>query len=152
MVGSRGDDWGRLVVMTMAPPRRRDYVLVERAAAALTLYQLHGQVRDSVERNAHNLLLGELRSGEISGETAARCEALGFPVASHRFLALATRSRVAGDHDKLLSVDGLASIVSRAARSLDVPVIVGTETDRRTYADRPRPRLGRPAHLGSHRS
>lgn len=132
LVGSRGDDWGRLVLMTMVPPRRRDYVLVERAAAALTLHQLHSQTRDGVERNSHNLLLGELRSGEISPETSTRCEALGFPVASRRFLALAVRSRAASDRDTLRPIGGLASIISRAARALDVPVIVGTETDHAT--------------------
>lgn len=130
LVGSRGDDWGRLVLMAVRPPRRRDYVLVERAAAALTLHQLHSAARDSVERTAHNSLLAEIASGEIAPATATRCQALEFPVSNRRFLALAARSRVASNQDKLWSIATLASIVSGAARSLDVPMIVGTDTDR----------------------
>lgn len=129
LVGSRGDHWGRLVLLTDRTPSRRDYVLVERAAAALTLHQLRSRARDSVERNAHTTLLAELRIGVVNSEVVSRCEALNFPVAGRRFVAVALRGRVDSSRDRLWSSTDLAALVVGAARALQLPVLVGIDTD-----------------------
>jgi purine catabolism regulator len=128
VVSSRGDDWGRLVLMSPGLPSRRDYVLIERAAATLALQQMRVRVSDSLERNAHATLLAELKAGRVSHELTVRCEAANFPVAQRQFFAVAVQPRVnAETRPPLLSE--LAWTVSSAGRSLDVPLLVGIETD-----------------------
>ncbi|MGH3630919.1 MAG: PucR family transcriptional regulator ligand-binding domain-containing protein, partial [Sciscionella sp.] len=56
IVGARGDDWGRLVMLTPEPPAHRHIVVAERAASALALNHLVAKEHDSLERQAHTSL------------------------------------------------------------------------------------------------
>ncbi|MDE8649906.1 PucR family transcriptional regulator [Rhodococcus qingshengii] len=129
VVGSRGDDWGRLIVMTTSLPSRRDYVLIERAAAALTLYQMRARARDSAERNTHTALLAELRAGRVSTEVIMRCEAASFPTKSRRFFAVAVRSRINSADSKNWSLADLAAGLASSLRSLQLDGFVGIDTN-----------------------
>ncbi|MGW8378760.1 PucR family transcriptional regulator [Streptomyces sp. ODS28] len=60
VVGARGDDWGRLVLLSSAPPAHRHVVTAERAASALAVGRLVSRDRDTLERQAHRTLLTEL--------------------------------------------------------------------------------------------
>lgn len=129
IVGSRGDDWGRLIIMTDSKPVRRDYVLIERAAAALALCQMRAGARDSVERDAHTALIARLRSGEISPALTTHCEAAHLPVESRTFFAFAVRSRLNIESGKQLSLNELAATVARAGRTSGLDMLVGVEKD-----------------------
>ena len=129
IVGSRGNDWGRLILLTDAPPRRRDYVLVERAAAALALYELRSSARDGVERGTHQSLLTELRSGHPSAEAVARCEALGFPVHGRKFVAVAARPHLPQPGRRGFLPSDLVPVLIAAARSHRLPILAGSERD-----------------------
>ncbi|MET4427189.1 MULTISPECIES: PucR family transcriptional regulator ligand-binding domain-containing protein [unclassified Mycolicibacterium] len=127
VVGSLGDDWGRLSILTDSQPSRRDHVLVERAAAAMSLYQMRSRARDSVERNTHTALIGEMRAGRMSPELTMRCETANFPARSRRFVAIGVRQRVAEGRQWALT--DIASNIAQTARSLGVSILVGVETD-----------------------
>ncbi|MDX6234607.1 MAG: PucR family transcriptional regulator, purine catabolism regulatory protein [Nocardioidaceae bacterium] len=129
VVGSRGDHWGRLVLVTGGVPGRRDYVLVERAAATLTLHQMRTRARDSVERNTHTTLLADLRAGRASQEIALMCENFGFPTRSRAFFALALRLRTGGVEKRRMSLPDLAAFVASSGRALNIPILVGLDTD-----------------------
>ncbi|MEU6230629.1 PucR family transcriptional regulator ligand-binding domain-containing protein [Streptomyces sp. NPDC047042] len=129
VVGSRGDDWGRLVLLTDTLPNRRDYVLIERAAAALALHQMRSRARDGAERNTHTALLGELRAGRITNELVVRCEAAHLPVRTRRFVAIALRGRLTAQDERQWSLTDLATVVVKASRSLGTPMLVGLDTD-----------------------
>ena len=64
VVGARGDDWGRLVVLCGGPPPNRYIAVAERAASVLAVNRLMDRERESLERQAHRALLtGVLRLG-----------------------------------------------------------------------------------------
>src|SRR5262249_41511865 len=50
VVGARGDDWGRLVLVCPDAPTHRQVVVAERGASALALHRLVARDRDSIER------------------------------------------------------------------------------------------------------
>lgn len=129
VVGSRGDDWGRLVLMTNRVPSRRDYVLVERAAGALVLHQMRTRARDSIERNTHTALLAELRSGLFSSEVAMRCEAAQFPVDLRTLFAIGVRAKSAVEGPRQWRLSDLALVLTSLGRTLEVPMLVGLDTD-----------------------
>ncbi|MBU8813849.1 PucR family transcriptional regulator [Mycolicibacterium goodii] len=129
VVGSRGDDWGRLILMTATLPSRRDYVLVERAAATLSLHQMRARARDSLERTTHNTLLKELRDDRFNDDLLLRCEAANFTVRHRRFVALALRQKLDGEHTKKVPLTDIASAVTTATRAHQTPALVGLDTD-----------------------
>ncbi|MGE4361621.1 MAG: PucR family transcriptional regulator [Mycolicibacterium sp.] len=129
VVGSRGDDWGRLVIITDSVPTRRIHVLVERAAAALSLHQMRSRARDSVERSAHSGLISDLRAVRITPELVVRCEAVSFPVRERSYFAVAVRQQLGTEDRKGWSLTDLASTLSKAARTLQMSMLVGLETD-----------------------
>lgn len=129
VVGSRGDDWGRLVLMTDRVPSRRDYVLIERAAGALVLHQMRARARDSIERNTHTALLADLRSGKLSPELILRCEAAQFPVESRHFFAVGIRGKFAAEGSKRWTLPDLALQLTSAGRALGLSMLVGLDTD-----------------------
>ncbi|GAA2216632.1 PucR family transcriptional regulator ligand-binding domain-containing protein [Micromonospora olivasterospora] len=60
MVGAQGADWGRLVLLSPAPPPHRHVVVAERAASALAVHRLVARNRESLERQTHRMLLAQL--------------------------------------------------------------------------------------------
>ncbi|MGA8112993.1 MAG: PucR family transcriptional regulator ligand-binding domain-containing protein, partial [Actinocatenispora sp.] len=95
LVGARGVDWGRLILISPDPPPHRHVVVAERAASALAVERLVTRDRDSLERQTHRALLTELL-GPAAPPTdlPARCDALGVPLDQRRLVGLAVRPRV----------------------------------------------------------
>jgi len=93
VVGARGQDWGRLVMVRDGAPGPRDVTLVERAATTLALGRLLDHERESLERQAHRTILGAfLGHGYASpAEAEARARALGVPVTGRRLLSVVIR-------------------------------------------------------------
>ena len=60
MVGARGEDWGRLIMVRGGPAAPRDLALLERAATTLALGRLLDHQRESLERQAHRTILSAL--------------------------------------------------------------------------------------------
>lgn len=129
VVGSKGDDWGRLVLMTDDLPSRRHYVLIERAAATLSLHQMRARARDSLERTTHTTLISELRAGRLSEDVALRCEASNFATQNRQFVAISLRQRMDAEPRKKLPLIDIASAATTATRSLGVSALVGLDTD-----------------------
>ncbi|WP_323369530.1 PucR family transcriptional regulator [Streptomyces alkaliterrae] len=132
VVGSRGDDWGRLVVLTPQPPPDRHVVLVERAAAALALHRLHARHRDGVERQAHHALLTALRDRGADEELLGRCARAGVPLTDRSLTGVAARPVVRRGRRAFVAADaltGLAAALAAALRDRDVPALVGTDPD-----------------------
>src|SRR5262249_24005945 len=57
IVGARGEDWGRLIMLRGEAPRPGDEALIERAATTLALGRLLDHRRESLERQAHRTIL-----------------------------------------------------------------------------------------------
>jgi purine catabolism regulator len=134
MVGARGEDWGRLIMVRGGPPEPADLVLIERAATTLALGRLLDHQRESLERQAHRTVLSTLLGpGYASAEEAeARARELGIPIAGRRLLGLVIRLGEAGAG---LAAQARALTVAEAAaaacRSKHVPALVGSLDDSR---------------------
>ncbi|WP_095756909.1 PucR family transcriptional regulator [Streptomyces xinghaiensis] len=132
VVGSRGDDWGRLVLVTPQPPPHRHLVLVERAAAALALHRLHARHRDGVERQAHHALLTALRDRPVDDELIGRCAEAGVPLTGRALLGLAARPVVQRRRRTYVAADALTALADSLVvtlRQRGVPALVAVESD-----------------------
>ncbi|HEU5472178.1 MAG TPA: PucR family transcriptional regulator ligand-binding domain-containing protein, partial [Actinophytocola sp.] len=89
VVGARGNDWGRLVLLCPDPPQHRQLVIVERAASALAVHRLVARDRESLERHAHRTLLTELLASPTPpADLTARTTALGVPLDRRQLLGM----------------------------------------------------------------
>ena len=80
-VGARGQDWGRLVLVTDSAPTARESMLLERGAATVALSRLVERDRESLEMQSHRTLLTGIIAGSVAlTETTARAQALGVPL------------------------------------------------------------------------
>jgi purine catabolism regulator len=139
LVGARGDDWGRLVLLAPEPPTHRLVVLLERAASALALQRLVAREQESLERHAHRTLLSELLvPGPPSPDLVTRAVALGVPLQGRRLVGVAVRPRASAPLPPTASlpalrasglVRDLAEVVASAARAQRVPAVVGAVDD-----------------------
>ncbi|TVT44892.1 PucR family transcriptional regulator [Amycolatopsis rhizosphaerae] len=134
VVGARGHDWGRLVVVSEEPPPHRHVVVIERAASALAVHRLVARESDSLERQAHRAVLAELAASPApSAELLARASALGVPLTRHRLVGVAIRPRLtearrpAGSAAPVLR--DLAETVSLAARRAKVSALVAVSDE-----------------------
>jgi PucR family transcriptional regulator, purine catabolism regulatory protein len=137
MVGARGEDWGRVILVCAEPPGPGDAVLVERAATTLALGRLLARQQESLERQAHRTLLSAVLAQAYAGpeEAEVRARALGLPVAGRRLLGLVVRFR--GTAPGLLAqarVLDVAEAVAEACRGERVPALVGSLDDERACA------------------
>jgi PucR family transcriptional regulator, purine catabolism regulatory protein len=137
VVGARGEDWGRLIMVRGAPPGPYDLALIERAATTLALARLLDRQRESVERQAHRTILGAFLGNGYADpdEAEARVKALGVPVTGRRLLAVvirlaAGRSGLEAQARALQVADAAAA----ACRGLRVPALVGSLDDTRVGA------------------
>src|ERR1039457_5340989 len=82
MVGARGEDWGRVILVCGAPPGGTDTVLVERTATTLALGRLLARQHESLERQAHATLISAIlaQAHTHPEEAAIRVRALGVPL------------------------------------------------------------------------
>jgi purine catabolism regulator len=134
VVGARGDDWGRLVLVAQHEPPHRDVVVVERAASALAVHRLMSRDRETLERQTQRTLLTELLTpGALAGDLATRANALGVPLAGRKLVGLAVRPRSVSGHAPALATHellrDLAEATSLAARRAGVPALVGVLDD-----------------------
>lgn len=134
VVGARGEDWGRLIMVRGSPPGPGDTALIERAATTLALGRLLDHQRESLERQAHRTILSAFLGAGYADpqEAEARVRALGVPVAGRRLLSVVIR--LAGSGAGLAAqarVLQVADAAAAACRSLRVPALVGSLDDSR---------------------
>ena len=138
VVGARGQDWGRLIMVRGRPPAPRDLALLERAATTLALGRLLDHQRESLERQAHRTILSVL-VGHGYGDPAeaqARARALGVPVTGRRLMVAVVR--VTGGGAAGLAAQArtaaVADATAAACRQLPVPALVASLDDSRVAA------------------
>ncbi|MDQ0376324.1 PucR family transcriptional regulator [Amycolatopsis thermophila] len=133
VVGARGHDWGRLVIVCDEPPPDRHVVVAERAASALAVHRLVARESDSLERQAHRAVLTELMTSPTpSAELLARAAALGAAL-SGRLVGVAVRPRMTASQRQAASAPtvlrDLAETVSLATRRAKVSALVAVVDD-----------------------
>jgi PucR family transcriptional regulator, purine catabolism regulatory protein len=153
VVGARGQDWGRLIMVRGDAPAPRDLALLERAATTLALGRLLDHQRESLERQAHRTILSVL-VGHGYGDPAeaqARARALGVPVTGRRLMVAvvrvtggpaataATAAAPAGDPAQpglaaQARTASVADATAAACRQLPVPALVASLDDSRVAA------------------
>lgn len=135
MVGARGQDWGRLILLCERPPTPRDIVLAERAATTLALGRLLERHQESLERQAHGTIISGILSHAYADpeEVAARARALGVPLTGRRLLALVLRPTTPADTalGGQAQLDQLAEATTAACRDARLPALVGTLDQKR---------------------
>jgi purine catabolism regulator len=131
VVGARGHDWGRLVVVCADQPPHRHRVVAERAASALAVHRLVGKDSDGLERQAHRAVLHELLASPApTAELLARASALAVPLTGRQLVGLAVRPRLTGTRPSLSTppvLRELAEATVLAARRAKVSALVATD-------------------------
>ena len=157
VVGARGEDWGRLIMLRGETPKPGDEALLERAATTLALGRLLDHRRESLERQAHRTILSALLGDGYSdpAEAAARARALGVPVAGRLLVPVvvrvansqaATGQGAAGPAGRVPGTSvapalaaparaaGVAEAIAEVCRQLHMPALVGSLDDDRIAA------------------
>ncbi len=133
VVGARGHDWGRLVLVADGPPEARELMLVERCASTLALNRLVERDRESLERQSHRTLLaGILDHTWPDAEVLVRGRALGVPLDGRRLVAVVVRREPVQGEPVLeteRAVRELAEQVASAVRESRVVALVGALDD-----------------------
>ncbi|ASU82903.1 CdaR family transcriptional regulator [Nocardiopsis gilva YIM 90087] len=134
MVGARGQDWGRLILVCGASPAPRQTMLVERAATTLALGRLLERHQESLERQTHRTIIAGIvdRSYSDPEEALVRARAVGVPLAGRHLIGLVLRLREGGTG--LAAQARLADTAegaARACRELRLPALVGSLDDLR---------------------
>jgi PucR family transcriptional regulator, purine catabolism regulatory protein len=97
IVGARGQDWGRLVLIcdgVPAPAPSRLTMLAERGASTLALNRLMQRDRESLERQTHRTLLTSILNHDHSAaEVSLRARAIGVGLDGKRLVGLVLRLR-----------------------------------------------------------
>lgn len=140
VVGARGNDWGRLVLVCPTEPVHRQVVIAERAASALAVHRLVARDREGLERHAHRTLLTELlASATTPADLTARSAALGVPLQRRELVGVSVRpAAVAPAHPAQVLAPAmatqevlrdLAEATALAARRARVAALVGVVDD-----------------------
>jgi purine catabolism regulator len=134
VVGARGNDWGRLVMLCPEAPPHRHIVVAERAASALAVHRLVARDREGLERHAHRTLLTEMLSTTgPAGNLNARAAALGVPLDHRRLVGVAVRPRTSVNPAPAMATQevlrDLAEATALAARRAQVAALVGVVDD-----------------------
>jgi len=134
VVGARGNDWGRLVLVCPVEPQHRQVVIAERAASALAVHRLVARDREGLERHAHRTLLTELLgSTTTAADLAARANALGVPLQRRQLLGVSVRPSAATAGRPSMATQevlrDLAEATALAARRARVAALVGVVDD-----------------------
>ena len=137
VVGARGEDWGRLIMVRGGPPAPSDFALLERAATTLALGRLLDHQRESLERQAHRTILATFLGHGYGdpAEAQARARALGVPVTGRRLLAVVVRA--AGGPGGLAAQARTATVAdatAAACRQQRLPALVASLDDSRVAA------------------
>jgi purine catabolism regulator len=134
VVGARGADWGRLVLLSPEPPAHRQVVVAERAASALAVHRLVARDRDSLERQTHRSLLAELLGSDpVPPDVTARSAALGVRLDGRQLAGIAVRPRALTSSAPALATQevlrDLAEATASAARRVQLAALVGVVDD-----------------------
>ena len=136
VVGARGNDWGRLVLVCPEPPAHPQVVVVERAASALAVHRLLARDRETLERQTHRTLLTELLApGALPADLPTRASALGIALEGRTLIGLAARPRTGTSPTPAPALAtqeilrDLAEAVALAARRVRVAALVGVVDD-----------------------
>ncbi len=132
VVGARGHDWGRLIVVCGDPPPHRHVVVAERAASALAVHRLVAKDTDGLERQAHRAILTELLANPVPpAELLARASALAVPLTGRLLVGVAVRPRITATAKTALSTPvllrELAEATALAARRAKVSALVAAD-------------------------
>jgi purine catabolism regulator len=132
VVGARGNDWGRLVLVCPTTPPHRHIVVAERAASALAVHRLVARDREGLERHAHRTLLTEILSSP-GADINARAAALGVPLEHRRLVGIAVRPRTSVSPAPAMATQevlrDLAEATALAARRAQTAALVGVVDD-----------------------
>lgn len=131
MVGARGQDWGRLIILQDRPPAPRDIVLAERAATTLALGRLLERHQESLERQAHGTIIHGILAHAYAdpGEAEARAHAVGVSLTGRNLISLILRLTEVPDALALDEQDRLsepAEATAAACREARMPALIGT--------------------------
>lgn len=136
VVGARGNDWGRLVLLCPETPQHRQLVIVERAASALAVHRLVARDREGLERHAHRTLLTELLASPTPpSDLTARTTALGVPLERRQLVGMSVRPLTTTPTRPTQSMAtqevlrDLAEATALAARRARVAALVGVVDD-----------------------
>jgi purine catabolism regulator len=129
IVGARGEDWGRLIILCGTAPSPREVVLVERAATTLALGRLLDRHAESLERQAHGTIITGILAHAYSDprEAAARARALGVSLSGRRLLGVVVRPRRPCPDDP--SAAGLAPLPERLTELAEATAAAGREAN-----------------------
>ncbi|GAA3749903.1 purine catabolism regulator [Spinactinospora alkalitolerans] len=132
MVGARGQDWGRLILVCGASPTPRQTILVERAATTLALGRLLERHQESLERQTHRTIIAGIvdRAYSEPEEALVRARAVGVPLNGRNLIGLVLRMREAGTGLAMQArLADTAEGAARACRELRLPALVGSLDD-----------------------
>lgn len=129
MVGARGHDWGRLIIICDSAPEPRDIVLAERAATTLALGRLLERHQESLERQAHGTIITGILTHAYADpeEAAARARAVGVPLTGRKLISVVLRlTDPTGSALNLQALLGeLAEATAAACRDAKLPALIG---------------------------
>ncbi|WP_020380094.1 PucR family transcriptional regulator [Nocardiopsis potens] len=132
VVGARGQDWGRLILICGAAPSPRHSMLLERAATTLALGRLLERHQESLERQTHRTIIAGIvdRSYSDPQEALVRARAVGVPLDGRSLSGLVLRLPDGGTglSAEARLADG-AEAVARACREVRLPALVGSLDD-----------------------
>ncbi|MEU8172336.1 PucR family transcriptional regulator [Microbispora hainanensis] len=154
MVGARGQDWGRLILLCDGRPSPRDIVLAERAATTLALSRLLERHQESLERQAHGTILTGILTHAYADpdEAAARARAVGVPLTGRRLVSAVIRltASVGTALGEQARLGELAEAGAAACREAKLPALVGALDQSRVGVLLPLPpRMAAEAALGA---
>ncbi|WP_433456440.1 PucR family transcriptional regulator (plasmid) [Streptomyces sp. CA-142005] len=141
MVGTRGHDWARLVMLPRPcvegdPAEDTDsharMILLERGAAALALNKLVTTTDGALQRHTHSALLTRLLAHSITTqEMVLQASALGIPVEGRRLVGMVLRRSKDGDPQASdTEVRGLIEAAESAVLRLRLKAIIGRLDER----------------------
>ena len=128
VVGARGTDWARLVLVTDGGPTSRQLIVAERAAAALALGRLVEREHESLELQSHRALLTAMVDQSMtSHELALRASGLGIDIANRSMIAVIIRSTQIGPTPlaQQATVRHITDMTARALRAARTHGFVG---------------------------
>ncbi|MEU4836500.1 PucR family transcriptional regulator ligand-binding domain-containing protein [Streptosporangium sp. NPDC023615] len=132
MVGARGQDWGRLILLCDSEPGPRDVVLAERAATTLALSRLLERHQESLERRAHGTIITGILTHAYADpeEAAARARAVGVPLTGRHLVSAVLRLVEPADgpldgQEQLARLGELADAAAAACREARLPSLIG---------------------------
>jgi PucR family transcriptional regulator, purine catabolism regulatory protein len=140
VVGARGEDWGRVILVCGTPPAPGDMVLVERMATTLALGRLLTRQQQSLQQQAHATLISAIltQAHTDPDEAAVRARALGIPVSGRLLVTAVLRFRQGGPGTPGLPAQArvleVAEAMADACRAERIPALVGPLDDVRAGA------------------